>query len=80
MKERKTRRFPLVLSMLGTVAATAAALHYRNRLPENNPGLIVIEPTPEQMHKVRNGSAILTVRIENGEHIYELIHPNPTDK
>lgn len=80
-KDRKTRRFPLVLSMLTTVAATAAAAYYRSQLIER-PGILdntenMLEVPPELLYEVREGTARLAVSFENGRYVYELVRNVP---
>lgn len=59
-KERKPRRLLLALSIVSTVVATSAAVYYRRQLDEHNPNLLVLEPHPEQMAQIKDGSGTLT--------------------
>jgi hypothetical protein len=68
-KDRKARRFPLVLSMLGTAAATATAVYYRRRLDEVAETMIEV---PESLlREVREGATLMYWVDETGKKCYK---------
>lgn len=79
-KTSKPRRYPLVLSMMGTVAATAAAVYYRRQIDEYNPSLITFEPHPNDLMAIKSGAALVKYWVdENGKHHY-VVEDRKTEK
>jgi hypothetical protein len=67
--QNKTRRFPLVLSMIGTAAAVSAALYYRQQLDEYHPNRIVLDLNSDDILRLSTGGSQLTYwNDEHGSH------------
>lgn len=80
----KTRRYPFVLSVFGTVAAAATALYYRDQaaqkhnvivaLNQEDPGVASISFPSELMDEVRKGHILMYWHDESGKKHYKIAY------
>lgn len=74
-KTNKPRRYPLVLSVMGAVAATATAVYYRRQIDELldlDPGYEKVSFPFELMDEVRNGATLVYWRDSSGKECYQI--------
>lgn len=81
-KDRKTRRFPLILSMFATVAATAAAGYYRSNAlaldeelgrRDSDPDAHTFSVNPGMLQAMKSGATLQITIDSNGVPQYKIV-------